>query len=172
MLHERLDRFLGFDPDTGVVECEAGASVADLMEVFLPLGYFPPVTPGTKYVTIGGAIAADVHGKNHHRDGSFSEFLLDLRLLTASGETLRCSRTENADAFWATVGGMGLTGAILIGPDQAAARRVRLPRASSTARRPTSTRRWSSSPPATPPRATPSPGSTAWRRASHWAARC
>src|SRR5206468_12981872 len=74
---------------------------------------FPSVTPGTKCVTLGGAIAADIHGKNHHRDGTMAAFVDELTLLTAEGETLRCSRTEHADVFWATVGGMGLTGMIL-----------------------------------------------------------
>jgi decaprenylphospho-beta-D-ribofuranose 2-oxidase len=113
LLGTRLDRLLAFDADTGVVECESGVSFGDLLRVFVPRGYFPPVTPGTKHVTMGGAIAADVHGKNHHRDGSFAAHLLDLRLLTASGEILTCSRAEHADAFWATCGGMGLTGMIM-----------------------------------------------------------
>lgn len=113
VLHERLDRFLAFDPDTGVVEAEAGVSFANLISVFLPRGWFPPVTPGTRFVTLGGALAADVHGKNHHVDGSFSEFVEDFTLLTGSGQLLRCSRTENPEAFFATVGGMGLTGMIV-----------------------------------------------------------
>src|SRR5215207_1761133 len=111
VLTERLDRLLSFDPEAGIVECEAGVSYDDLVSVFQPRGWAPPVTPGTRFVTLGGAVAADVHGKNHHRDGSLSAFVEDLRLMTASGEVLRCSRDENAEAFWATVGGMGLTGA-------------------------------------------------------------
>ncbi|HEX5445212.1 MAG TPA: FAD-binding oxidoreductase [Pirellulales bacterium] len=111
--HLRLNRMLAFDDQRGIVECEAGVTFDDLLRVGLPRGFFPAVTPGTKHVTIGGAIAADVHGKNHHADGSLADCLLDFRLLTASGETLRCSRTENAAAFWATLGGMGLTGAIV-----------------------------------------------------------
>ncbi|MDB5354302.1 MAG: linked oxidase domain protein [Phycisphaerales bacterium] len=113
LLDTRLSRFLDFNAETGVLDCEAGACLEDILETFLPRGFFPPVTPGTKYVTVGGAIAADVHGKNHHRDGSIAEFVESFDLLTASGETLRCSRDENADAFWATLGGMGLTGVIL-----------------------------------------------------------
>ena len=109
----RLDRFLDFDPASGVLHCEASVSLADIVQHFLPRGFFFPVTPGTKYVTIGGAIAADVHGKNHHDSGSMSAFLLDFQLLTASGELLRCSREENADVFWATIGGMGLTGVVV-----------------------------------------------------------
>ena len=113
ILHERLGRLLDFDPATGVVTAEGGACFADLIKAFLPRGWFLPVTPGTKYVSLGGAIAADVHGKNHHSDGSFGRFVLDFELLTGTGEVLRCSRDENADVFFATLGGMGLTGAIL-----------------------------------------------------------
>lgn len=112
-LQTRLDRFISFDPAIGVLECEGGVSFADVLDTFVPRGFFPPVTPGTRYVTIGGAIAADVHGKNHHRDGSIGQFVERFDLLTAGGKTLRCSREQNAEAFWATLGGMGLTGIIL-----------------------------------------------------------
>ncbi len=110
---ERLNRFLAFDAASGFMECEAGVSFAEIIEHLLPRGFFPAVTPGTKFVTVGGAIAADIHGKNHHRDGSFASFLLSFDLLTPTGEHLRCSRHENRDVFWATIGGMGLTGVIL-----------------------------------------------------------
>jgi FAD/FMN-containing dehydrogenase len=113
LLSTRLGRFLSFDPATGTLESEAGASLEDILQVFVPRGFFPAVTPGTKYVTVGGMIAADVHGKNHHCDGSIAEFLDSFQLLLASGEPLNCSRQENADVFWATLGGMGLTGVIL-----------------------------------------------------------
>jgi decaprenylphospho-beta-D-ribofuranose 2-oxidase len=113
VLQTRLDRFLSFDPQTGILECEGGTPLADVLDVLLPRGFFPPVTPGTKFVTLGGAIAADVHGKNHHRDGSIAEFVESFELLIADGQTLHCSREQNADAFWATLGGMGLTGIIL-----------------------------------------------------------
>ena len=109
----RINRFLSFDPDTGILECEGGVSLEEILRYFLPLGFFPPVTPGTKFVTVGGAIAADVHGKNHHRVGTISTFLLGARLLKPSGEAVDCSREANPDLFWATVGGMGLTGVIL-----------------------------------------------------------
>jgi decaprenylphospho-beta-D-ribofuranose 2-oxidase len=108
-----LNRYLAFDPATGELECEAGVSLADIVEVFLPRGFFLPVTPGTKFITVGGAIASDIHGKNHHRDGSFARPVLWFDLLPASGETLRCSSSEHADLFWATCGGMGLTGIVL-----------------------------------------------------------
>jgi FAD/FMN-containing dehydrogenase len=107
-----LDRFLSFDPQTGWLDCEAGLSYRDLLEVFVPRGWFPPVTPGTKFVTLGGALASDVHGKNHHVDGSFSRHVESFELIPAAGQALRCSREAHADWFWATAGGMGLTGLI------------------------------------------------------------
>lgn len=110
---ERLNRFIAFDPETDALECEAGVSLAEIVRHFLPRGYFLPVTPGTKFVTLGGAIAADVHGKNHHRDGTIANFVEEFTLLTPAGEVLTCSPARNADVFWATVGGMGLTGVIL-----------------------------------------------------------
>lgn len=110
---ERLNRMLSFDPGTGVLECEAGVSFAEIVETFLPRGFFPAVTPGTRFVTVGGAIACDVHGKNHHRDGTIASTLVGLRLLLASGEVLTCSPTVHPDVFWATVGGLGLTGVIV-----------------------------------------------------------
>jgi decaprenylphospho-beta-D-ribofuranose 2-oxidase len=111
--HLRLDRILAFDEEAGVVECEGGVTLADLVEVFLPRGWFLPVVPGTRHVTVGGAIAADVHGKNHHRDGTFGRFVDELRLLTPGRGMLACSREREPDAFRATLGGMGLTGAIV-----------------------------------------------------------
>jgi FAD/FMN-containing dehydrogenase len=111
--HTRLNRFLAFDAQAGVLECEAGVSLAEILKYFLPRGFFLPVTPGTKFVTVGGAIAADVHGKNHHQDGTFGNFVLDFRLLTPNGEKLSCSPNGYPDIFWATLGGMGLTGVIL-----------------------------------------------------------
>ncbi len=109
----RLNRFLSFESASGTLECESGVSLEEIIQYFLPRGWFLPVTPGTKYVTVGGAIAADIHGKNHHMDGSFSNFTLDLRLLTPGGEVMLCSPTAHPEVFWATVGGMGLTGVIL-----------------------------------------------------------
>ena len=111
--HARLNRFLAFDERAGVLECEAGVSLAEILHYFLPRGFFLPVTPGTKFVTVGGAIAADVHGKNHHLDGTFGNSVLDFRLLTPQGDVLSCSAKNNSEVFWATLGGMGLTGAIL-----------------------------------------------------------
>ena len=108
-----MDRMQAFDTKTGLLTCEAGVLIADILDVFVPRGWFPPVVPGTKFVTVGGMIAADVHGKNHHQDGSFGAHVESLLLVTANGETRTCSRTENADLFRATLGGMGLTGVIL-----------------------------------------------------------
>ena len=110
---ERLNRLIAFDPKTGVLECEAGVTFAEILDCFLPRGYFLPVTPGTKFVTLGGAIAHDVHGKNHHRAGTISNFVLDFRLQTPQGDVMTCSPRENPDVFWATVGGAGLTGFLL-----------------------------------------------------------
>jgi decaprenylphospho-beta-D-ribofuranose 2-oxidase len=113
ILNLKQNRFLGFDPETCILECEAGVSLEEIIEFFLPKGYFLPVTPGTKYVTLAGAIANDVHGKNHHRDGCISEHIVEFKLYIASGEILTCSRNENNELFWATVGGIGLTGVIV-----------------------------------------------------------
>lgn len=110
---DRLDHLIDFDPGTGLLHCEAAVSFAEILAIFLPRGFFFPVTPGTKFITVGGAIAADVHGKNHHRSGSLANALQDFTLLTANGESLLCSREQNAELFWATLGGMGLTGIVL-----------------------------------------------------------
>lgn len=109
----RMNRLVDFDAESGVLHCEAAVTLAEIIDVFLPKGFFFPVTPGTKTISIGGAIAADVHGKNHHCDGTLSQHLLEFHLMTASGDVLRCARDENPDIFWATIGGMGLTGIVL-----------------------------------------------------------
>ncbi|MGW8333228.1 FAD-binding protein [Streptomyces sp. NPDC055897] len=106
-----LDRIRTVDAEAGVVVCDAGVSLHRLMEVLLPLGWFVPVTPGTRYVTVGGAIGADIHGKNHHLSGSFARHVRELELLTADG-TVRTVTPDTA-LFDATAGGMGLTGVIL-----------------------------------------------------------
>lgn len=108
-----LNRMQGFDPSTGILSTEAGVSLAEIIEAFLPQGYFPLVVPGTRFVTVGGMIASDVHGKNQHNDGTFGDHVKWLTLALPDGRTLRCSATENPDVFRATIGGMGLTGTIL-----------------------------------------------------------
>jgi FAD/FMN-containing dehydrogenase len=108
-----LDRFRSFDPLTGRLSVEAGVLLSDVIRVGLANGRFPPVVPGTLHVTIGGMIAADVHGKNHHRDGGFGEHLESLTLALPGGATVRCSPTLEPELFRATIGGMGLTGTIL-----------------------------------------------------------
>lgn len=112
LLTEGLNRVISFNKETGLLCCEAGLSLKEIIERFVPLGWFPSVTPGTKFVTVGGAVAFDVHGKNHHQDGSFCRFVSKLKITLATGETVQCSRKQNSDLFWATVGGMGLTGII------------------------------------------------------------
>ena len=108
-----FDRMIAFDAESGVLTVEAGVLLSDIIAAFLPRGWFPSVTPGTKFVSVGGMIAADVHGKNHHRDGAFGAFVEWIDLMTADGSILRCSRQENADLLAFTLGGMGLTGVIL-----------------------------------------------------------
>ncbi len=110
---ERFDRILAFDAQTGRVRCQAGVTLAALLELFVPRGWFLPVTPGTKFVSLGGAIASDVHGKNHHHHGCFSQYIVSLVLLLPDGRIERCSTTENAELFRAVCGGMGLIGMIL-----------------------------------------------------------
>jgi FAD/FMN-containing dehydrogenase len=109
----RINRYLAFDDATGTLTCEAGVSLADIIRTYAPRGWFPMVTPGTKFVTVGGCIANDVHGKGHHAHGCFSACVDRMTVLLASGEVLTASRTENADLFWGTFGGMGLLGVVL-----------------------------------------------------------
>lgn len=109
----RHNHMLAFDSDTGILHCQAGVTLQEILEVFIPRGWFLPVTPGTKFVTVGGAIAADVHGKNHHCDGSYSRHIRFIDLLMADGRVVRCGPSEEPDLFAATCGGMGMTGTIL-----------------------------------------------------------
>ncbi len=108
-----LSRFIAFDRENGLLCCEAGVSLAEILDVIVPAGWFLPVTPGTKFVSVGGAIANDIHGKNHHKAGTFGCHLTRFELLRSTGERLICSPTENSDYFQATIGGLGLTGIIL-----------------------------------------------------------
>lgn len=110
---DRLDRLVSFDKSNGVVCAEAGVTLDKLLHVTVPHGWFAPVTPGTKFVTLGGAIANDVHGKNHEIAGTFGCHVRRIGLLRSSGETLTLTPAENTDLFAATIGGLGLTGLIL-----------------------------------------------------------
>ena len=108
-----LDRYLSFDADSGLLTAEAGVSLDQIIRDFAPRGFFPAITPGTKMVTLGGCIANDVHGKAHHAQGTFVTCTESLRMLLADGRTVTASRSQNPDLFWATFGGMGLTGVVL-----------------------------------------------------------
>lgn len=107
-----LNHFVRFDEQTGLLRCDAGLSLADILSTFVPKGWFLPVTPGTKFVSVGGAIASDVHGKNHHKDGCFSEHVHSFTLMIGE-QAYECSKQSNAELFHATCGGMGLTGVIV-----------------------------------------------------------
>jgi FAD/FMN-containing dehydrogenase len=108
-----LDRFIGFDPDKGILRCESGVLLDEILSFSMPCGWFLSVVPGTKFVTIGGAIANDIHGKNHHSVGTFGCHVRCFELLRSDGQRLLCSPSENAEWFQATIGGLGLTGVIL-----------------------------------------------------------
>lgn len=110
---KHLNRFISFNEKTGQLVVEAGVLAADIIDSFLDRGWFLPVTPGTKFVSVGGMVAADVHGKNHHAVGSFSSFVDWVLVLTEDGQTVKCSKKENRELFLWTLGGMGLTGIIL-----------------------------------------------------------
>jgi decaprenylphospho-beta-D-ribofuranose 2-oxidase len=110
MLTEKLAAVNKLDEATGVLTAQAGATIAEVIDTFLPRGWFPAVVPGTKFVSLGGCVAADVHGKNHHRDSGFGAHVKEIEIVLADGSRRRCSPDENAELFWATVGGMGLTG--------------------------------------------------------------
>jgi len=110
---KNFNRFLYFDESQGLLIAEAGVLLKEVIDVFLPKGWFPTVTPGTKFVTLGGMVAADVHGKNHVKNGSFGNHIHWLDIINSDGEIIRCSRENNSDLFFWTLGGMGLTGIIL-----------------------------------------------------------
>jgi len=108
----RLNRIQSFDATSGVIRAESGISLAEMLAVVIPAGWFLPVVPGTQFVTLGGAIANDVHGKNHHRDGTFGRFVLGIELWRSDGQRLVCSPSENQDLYRNSIGGLGLTGLI------------------------------------------------------------
>lgn len=107
-----FDHFISFDPVSGVLRAEAGTSLAAILDTFVPRGWFLPVSPGTKFVTLGGAVANDIHGKNHHVAGTFGRHVCRFELLRSTGDRLVCSPTENVELFGATIAGLGLTGLI------------------------------------------------------------
>lgn len=107
-----LDRFIKFDEETGVLTGEPGLKLTDVLDLVVRKGWFFPVCPGTSYVTLGGALANDVHGKNHHRDGTLGRHVLRIKLLRSDGNSIECSPKENPELFGATIGGLGLTGLI------------------------------------------------------------
>lgn len=112
MLTLSFDKILSFDAQEGILECEAGITLDQILKVIVPRGWFLPVSPGTKFITIGGAVASNVHGKNHHVEGPFSKHIVQMTVQLASGEQVTCSPTSYPDLFEATCGGMGLTGII------------------------------------------------------------
>ncbi|MDX2073871.1 MAG: FAD-binding oxidoreductase [Alphaproteobacteria bacterium] len=109
---ERLDNFIEWNAESGILRAQAGVSLAEVMAFSVPRGFLPPVIPGTKYVTLGGALACNVHGKNQYKAGEFAEHVTSLRLLMEGGKSVECSPGEHSDLFWATAGGMGMTGII------------------------------------------------------------
>lgn len=107
-----LDRFISFDKESGVIIAESGVTLEQMLSLIIPYGWFLPVTPGTKYVTLGGAVANDVHGKNHHVRGTFGKHVNRFGLVRSDGQIITCSLQENAELFSATIGGLGLTGIV------------------------------------------------------------
>jgi FAD/FMN-containing dehydrogenase len=113
LLHtKRLNHWLAFDPLQGIIRCEAGVTFKEILDLIVPHGWFLPVVPGTQLLSLGGAIANDIHGKNHHQVGTFGRFVKCFELLRSTGERLLCSPTEQHELFAATIGGLGLTGLI------------------------------------------------------------
>ena len=108
----KYDNVLSFDTASGVFECQSGITLDQVLEIIVPKGWFLPVTPGTKFITVGGAVASDVHGKNHHVDGCFSHHVMEMDIVTGNGQSVTCSPAHHPDLFEATCGGMGLTGII------------------------------------------------------------
>ncbi len=108
-----LNSIIHFDETNGIINCQSGVLLSEILEVIVPKGFFLPVTPGTKFITIGGAVASNIHGKNHHKDGAIANFIQSFELLIDTGELLHCSKQQNSVLFANTIGGMGLTGIIV-----------------------------------------------------------
>jgi len=113
LLHTlHLDRFISFDRTNGILRCESGVTLQEVLNLIVPNGWFLPCTPGTQFATVGGAVANDVHGKNHHDQGSFGHHITAFELRRSTGETLICTPSQNTNMFKATIGGLGLTGLV------------------------------------------------------------
>jgi FAD/FMN-containing dehydrogenase len=110
---QHLDHFIDYDKEKGILRCEAGVTFETILQLIIPHNWFLPVTPGTKFISVGGAVANDVHGKNHHKVGTFGRHVIQFELLRSNGDRLTCSATENSELFNATIGGLGLTGLII-----------------------------------------------------------
>lgn len=113
ILTDDFKSIINFDYENGVIECESGISLNKILKIITPLGWFLPIVPGTSFVTVGGAIANDIHGKNHHKKGTFGNFVMSIDLLRSSGEIITCTPEQNSDFFKSTIGGLGLTGLII-----------------------------------------------------------
>ena len=113
ILTDNLNSIINFDYKNGTIECESGVSLNEILRIITPLGWFLPVVPGTSFVTVGGAIANDIHGKNHHKRGTFGNFVESFDLLRSNGEIKTCTQDQNLDYFSSTIGGLGLTGLII-----------------------------------------------------------
>ena len=109
----KMNKFLNWNQNSGELIAESGVLIADIIQTFLPKGWFPFVTPGTKFVTLGGAIACDVHGKNHHKEGSFGNYVNWIEIVIGNNKIIKCSPSKNSKLFHWTIGGMGLTGIII-----------------------------------------------------------
>ncbi len=107
------NKIIDFDKKMGVIRAESGITLDEILKIIVPHGWFLPVTPGTKFITLGGAVAADIHGKNHHKEGSFSKFVGNLKIMLADGIEINCSKSETPELFYSACGGMGLTGVIM-----------------------------------------------------------
>lgn len=108
-----LKNVINFDISNGILTCQSGMLLSEILEIIVPRGWFLPVTPGTKFITVGGAVASDVHGKNHHKEGSFADHVINIKLIMPDGSVKQCSPQENTALFEYTAGGMGLTGVII-----------------------------------------------------------
>ena len=108
-----ISKIINFDDENGLLTVESGATIKNVLKMIIPNGWFLPVTSGTSNITIGGAISSDIHGKNHHNAGTISQYLIEMNIMIGNGQIINCSKEKNSDLFYATCGGMGLTGVII-----------------------------------------------------------